>query len=334
MMSVTAATGLADALARAGRDPHEILGPLGLRPEILARPNGLMPVADFARALEEAARLTGDDCFGLHLGEHAHPKNAGPLAYVVLNSPTMAVAFSNIARYLHVHNEAADVAFGRDSRWAYLRHTLGSPVEESRQHAEFAMAAALELIRLMAGSEWSPVEVRFAHKAPSQTEEHTRMFRAPVRFGCDTNAFVMEPELCDRQVPGADHRLYPIMVRYVERVLEAMPREDGLVASVRVFIGEAMREGEPTLGTVARQLTMGPRTLQRRLKAAGADFTDLLTDTRRRLSLQYLDDRRHTITDVAFLLGYSEVSAFNRAFKRWTGSTPLGYRRHARAGLA
>jgi AraC-like DNA-binding protein len=332
MISVAAAAGFVEAIERAGRNPDAILRPLGLRRESLSAPDGLMPSAQFTRALEEAARLTGDDCFGLHLGEQYHPKNAGPLAYVVLNSPTMAVAFANIARYLCVHNEAAEVSFERDGRWAYLRYKLDVPVEQSRQHAEFTAAVGLGLIRLMVGSEWSPVEVQFAHKAPVSTAEHTRVFAAPVRFGCGTNVFVMESDLSDRHIPGADRRLYPIIVRYLDRILEAMPRADGLVVSVRKCIGESMRQGDPTLLQVAERLCVSPRTLQRQLRECGVDFKHLVEDTRRQFSVQYLDDDRNTLTDVAFLLGYSEASAFNRAFKRWTGSTPSRYRCRSTTG--
>ena len=128
-------------------------------------------------------------------------------------------------------------------------------------------------------------------------------------------------------VPGADRRLYPVMERYLDRILQAMPREDGLIGAVRKCLGEALREGAPTLGQVAAQLGVSARTLQRQLHDRGVDFSGLVEDTRRRFAMQYLDDRANTLTDVAFLLGYSEVSAFNRAFKRWTGSTPSGYRR-------
>jgi AraC-like DNA-binding protein len=186
----------------------------------------------------------------------------------------------------------------------------------------------------MVGSDWSPVEVQFAHKAPASTAEHARVFGAPVRFGCGINAFVMESDLCDRHVPGADQRLYPIMVRYLDRILEAMPHADGLVVAVRKCIGETMRQGDPTLVQVAERLFVAPRTLQRRLRECGVDFKHLVQDTRRQFSVQYLDDDRNTLTDVAFLLGYSEASAFNRAFKRWTGSTPSSYRWRRHTGAA
>jgi AraC-like DNA-binding protein len=179
---------------------------------------------------------------------------------------------------------------------------------------------------MMVGSQWAPLEVRFAHEAPEQISEHLRIFRAPVLFGYPANAFVIEREFLERQIPAADQRLYQIMKRYLERVLAEIPQEDGVLASVRRAIAESMREGDPNLTRVAKKMAMSPRTLQRQLKEQGMEFKQLVHDTRRRFALNYLRSRRNTLTEIAFLLGYSEASAFNRAFKRWTGSTPLAYR--------
>ena len=88
-----------------------------------------------------------------------------------------------------------------------------------------------------------------------------------------------------------------------------------------------MRDGDPKLARVAKKLAVSPRTLQRKLRDYGLEFKKLTEDTRRRFAVNYLRDRKHTLTEVAFLLGYSDVSAFNRAFKRWTGTTPMDYRR-------
>jgi AraC-like DNA-binding protein len=106
-----------------------------------------------------------------------------------------------------------------------------------------------------------------------------------------------------------------------------MPQADGLMVSVRRAIGETMRHGEPTLGQVAARLALGARTLQRRLKQENLAFKGLIDDTRRQFALRYLRDPANTLSEVSYLLGFSEVSAFNRAFRRWTGSTPSEYRR-------
>jgi AraC-like DNA-binding protein len=327
-ISLAAAAGLIDAIKAAEGDPDQVLDSLGLDRAALSRPDGFIACADFARLLEEAARATGDECFGLHFGEQYHPKNIGPFIYVVLNSPTVGAALDNTVRYLKVHNEAAEVSLALEGHRASLRQSLiGLPVEDARQQSEYGLAVALNTIRMMVGSRWVPLEVQFGHRAPRDTSEHVRVFGAPVSFACPTNALVFEREFVERQVPAADERLYPILRRYLEQVLQEMPREDDALASVRRVVGEVMREGDPKLSEVARKIAMSPRTLQRRLREQGLDFKKLVDDTRRRFSLSYLRDPQNTLTEIAYLLGYSEVSAFNRAFKRWTGSTPVSYRR-------
>jgi AraC-like DNA-binding protein len=328
LISLAGATGLIEAIEAAGGDPDPILRSRGLDRSIFAKPDGFIASSDFAGILEETVRATGDDCFGLHFGESYNPKNVGPVTYVVLNSPTIAVAFQNAGRYLRVHNEAATVSFSIEGRWAYARHLLSNlATEAARQHNEYSLAVGLSMIRLMVGSQWAPVEVQFAHEAPRETSEHVRVFGAPVSFGYAANALVVEREFVERQVPAADERLYPVLRRYLDRVLKEMPREDALLASVRRVVGESLRDGDPKLRQVAGKLAVSPRTLQRQLKEYGVDFKALVDDTRRRFSLNYLRDRKNTLTETAYLLGYSEVSAFNRAFKRWTGSTPSDFRR-------
>ena len=330
MISVAATTGLLETITSTGANPDQVLGAVGLDRAVLANPEGFIPCSTFARLLEEAARATGDPYFGLHFGERFNLKDIGPLTYVVLNSPTIAIADQHIARYLKLYNQAAKVFFTVDERRAYRQNVLQDlDIDVPRQQNEYSMVIRLNAIRMMVGSQWAPLEVRFAHAAPEQTSEHLRIFRAPVLFGYATNAFVIEREFLERQVPAADERLYEIMRRYLERILEEMPQEHEVLVSVRRAVAESMREGDPALTNVAKKMAMSPRTLQRQLKEQGMDFKQLVADTRRRFALSYLGSRGYTLTEIAFLLGYSEVSAFNRAFKRWTGSTPLGYRDQA-----
>ena len=332
MMSVTAATGLVDAIKAAGGDAEQILSTLGLDRAALSRAEGSIACSTFARLLEEAARATSDPFFGLHFGERFNPKNNGPLVYVVLNSPTVAAGFETAARYLHVHNQAATASFSIEGDRVYLRYLLVDPeIESPRQQNEYGMAVVLSTLRLMVGSDWVPQEVHFVHEAGPQIAEHLRVFGAPVLFGCAANALVVEREFFERQVPAADQRLYRILKQYLEGVLNEIPREPDLLAAVRKTIGESMRDGDPKLTRVAKRVAMSPRTLQRQLKEHGVDFKQLMDDTRKHFALNYLRDRRNTLTEIAFLLGYSELSAFNRAFRRWTGSTPLDYRRRRAA---
>lgn len=333
MISIAAATGLLDAITAARGDPDKVLSALHLDRSVFSKTDGFIPSSIFAGILREAARVTADNCFGLHFAEHFNPKNIGPLAYVALNSPTIGAGIQNVERYLHVYDSSAKWFFTVETDRGYIRFVLtGLGAEHLRQSNEHGMAIVLNTLRMMVGSQWAPLEVQFAHEAPEQTAEHHRIFRAPVLFRCETNALVIERSLMERHVPAADQQLYLIMKRYLDQVLSEIPQEDSLFAAVRKAIAESMRDGNPQLARVAKTLAMSPRTLQRRLKESGLDFKKLVEDTRRRFAATYLRDRGNTLGEVAFLLGYSEVSAFNRAFKRWTGSTPLAYRRESTGG--
>ena len=248
MISVAATTGLLETIGSAGANPDQVLRALELDRAVLSNPEGFIPCSTFARLLEEAARVTGDPCFGLHFGERFNVKNIGPLAYVVLNSPTIAVADEHVARYFKLYNQAAKVFFTVEEQRAYLQYVLQDlDIDVPRQQNEYSMVIRLNTIRMMVGSQWAPLEIRFAHPAPEQTSEHLRIFRAPVLFGYATNAFVIEREFLERQVPAADERLYEIMRRYLERVLEEMPQEDEVLASARRAVADSMREGHPNL---------------------------------------------------------------------------------------
>lgn len=331
MISSSVTIGLLKAIGDAGANSDEILRNLHIDRADVSRPEGFIACSSFARLLESAAVETGDATFGLRFGAHSNPKNIGALAYAVFNAPTVKAAFETAGRYIHLHNEAAEVAFSEENNLSYFRYRVKNlDFDQPRQFVEYGMAAALNTLRMMVGSQWSPREVHLAHGATAITSEHTQLFRAPVIFARATNAFVMERDFCKQPIPAADPNLFKILSRYLENVLSHVPKEDQRLALIRRKIAETIKDGNPNLARVAKAMAWSPRTLQRQLSSCGTDFRTLLDDTRRRFALDYLKDFHNTLTQIAFLLGYSEVSAFNRSFKRWTGKTPLNYRRNLR----
>ena len=327
MISVAATTGVLEAITAAGGNAEQILARVGLNASLLANLDEFISCEAFARLLEEAARDTGDDCFGLHFGEQFNPKNIGPLTYAVLNAPTVGVADEQVTRYLKLYNQAAQVSSTVDGPRAYMKYVLCDVgIPSLRQQNEYSMVIRLNTIRMMVGSQWAPLEVQFAHEKPANTSEHERIFCAPVLFGFATNNFLVEAEFLDSNVPAADPGLYRIVKRYLDEILDTLPQADNAITSVRRAIAEVLREGEPSLTRIAKKMGVGPRTLQRQLKARQIQCRKLVDDTRKHFALSYLKDPKNTLTQMAFLLGYSEASAFNRAFRRWTGSTPLAYR--------
>ena len=332
-ISVAATTGLLAAISDEGADPDPILRAVGLERSALENRDGFIATATFAHMLEEAARATHDDSFGLHFGVRFDPKDIGALLYVVLHSETVGLAMHNIERYVHIHNNAARVSVEIEGDRAHLRyHVVANGTTFSmRQHNEYSMGVLLSTFRMIGGDEWRPLEVQFEHGPLRDTAEHSRVCRCPVLFGMPANAMVVQHDFLGRVLPHADPKLYRVLNQYVERLSSELPREMDWLAAVRNAIAEAMLEGDPKRVRVARKLSISTRTLERRLKEHEIVYSAVVDDTRRQFALTYLKDRKHSLTEIAFLLAYSEVSAFNRAFKRWTGATPARYReRNAR----
>ena len=332
MISTTVTRGLPDTIASAGVDPAKLFDRFGLSAGAFSQKDSYIRCSDFARLLEDAAAETRDDAFGLHFGARGNPRDIGPLSYAVSNAPTIAAAFDVAGRYLHLHNEAVQLSI-HPARLlvsvCYVHANLG--LDNLRQLNEYSMAMAINMLRMMAGSRWSPREVQLSHPRPQDVSEHLASFGSPVLFDCPVNAIVVEREFYESAVPAADPRLFQIMRHYLDDVLRKMPREDDRKCAVRKAIAEVMRGSSPSLRLVAQKLAISPRTLQRQLKQYDVSFKDLLNDTRRQFALEYLQDPNDSLTQIAFLLGYSEVSAFNRAFRKWSGKTPLHYRRSLNA---
>jgi AraC-like DNA-binding protein len=184
--------------------------------------------------------------------------------------------------------------------------------------------------RQATGADFAPVEVRFRHGAPADPSEHRRLFRAPLRFESGMNGVVLRRDLLDAPLVKADAGLCAVLERHAAELLRRIPHATVLSERVRQLVAKDLASGVPSAGAVARGLSMSRRSLQRHLRADGTSHRDLVDTLRRELAMAYLAERRIAVAEVAFLLGFSEASAFHRAFKRWSGTTPAEYRRSRR----
>jgi AraC-like DNA-binding protein len=192
------------------------------------------------------------------------------------------------------------------------------------------LALAVLQGRRATGEEFAPRAVCFAHPRPARVSEQERLFRAPVRYGCERNEVVLDRTLLERRQRQAEPRLLAMLDRHLEGLLSQLPEDRSLRGLTMRAMADHLLDGEPALSTVAAKLHMSPRSLQRRLRDESTSFAKLLADLRHNLALRHLRNPRTTIGEVAFLLGFSEVSAFHRAFKRWTGRTPMEHLRSVR----
>ena len=312
--------------ARAGVPPEQILSAAGLTQSALEDADARVPYAAIQRAWDEAVRRTGDEAFALRAAENVAPGAFRVLDYLVRSSDTLRDAFLQIERYYRLIHDTVTVKLVEtpvEARFIYE----GTPEQVPGQAADLALSLAVLRGRSLTGASWSPRAVRFRHPAPRDDSPWKRLFGCPVEFSQDENALVLDPAHLQLHVATADPTLRAILDRHAEELLARLPKADDFVLQVRQRVASALSGGEPTLEAIASQLAITPRTLQRRLKEHGTTYQLLLEELRRELALRYLRDHGLEISEVAFLLGFSEPSAFHRAFRRWTGTTPLSFRR-------
>jgi AraC-like DNA-binding protein len=321
---------VAGAAAR-GVPPDELLSAAGIAAADLADPDGRLPRACEVRLWHEAARLTGDGCFGLHLSELLAIGDFGALGFAVRSSATVGEAYQRVARYLRLMAQDATLQIHLDGGAARLRHVPPTTEPRPSHHAvEFLMTNLLFVGQRGASAAFTARAARFRHPAPARTDEHRRLFGPGVRFAQEHDELVIDRELLSLPQAQAEPALCEVLDRHLSALAERLPADIGFLEQVRSCMAAELSRGEPTLPSIALRLRMSPRSLQRRLQQEGSSLQSLLSRLRADLAVRYLSESRESISEVAFLLGFSEVSTFHRAFKRWTGVTPAAYRRDRR----
>lgn len=323
------------ALSR-GCDLTGALIELGVTEEQLNDPAARIPLTVEQALLERGIAGTGDPLFGLHMGEQIRPRFMGSLGYASMSSARLRDAITLMLPYQRVTTEfgtthAAEQADRYVIHWEDAPATRGLP--QSRQRVENYFAACITFGRWITGSAENPAEIRFAHAAPADTAElaeYRRIFRCPVHFDAGENSISLPLRVLDLPLRDADADVHKVMRGRVQRELSTYQARGGLREQVRHAIHEDMLEGAPSIDSVALRLGLKPWTLRRRLKVDNLDFTTLLDDVRKALADEWLRNSSRTVSDIAGSLGYSEQSAFNRAFRRWFNATPIEYRERAR----
>jgi AraC-like DNA-binding protein len=239
----------------------------------------------------------------------------------------MSDAFVRYQRLFHEGNESYRLERG-DRVEMILQ--LRSDLVRSDHLIEFVLATWVIRLRRMTGRPISPLGVDLAHAAPGRDDaDHRTFFGSDVRFERGRDALVFTRDVLALPVAGANRDLTAALEQSLARELAALGERggDGIAALARDRLREALLTGRCDVTTVSKALAMSERTLQRRLGECGTTFQALLDDVRRELALAQLERGAGTLTDLAFTLGYADLSAFSRAFRRWTGESPVEYRR-------
>jgi AraC-like DNA-binding protein len=285
---------------------------LGLRRDQLGVERRI-PLDKYCALLDLVADVTGDDHFGLRFRATYAFDNASVLGYILRSSPSIGAAIRNAARYVRVHVDGLQLSLMFAGREARLVYRLTDPsIAVSRHYAELLMVHAMHVFRLAADESWSPDEVWFRHGPPAGLAPYRRYFGAPVRFHLSEYTTVFDRDILGRPLRAFDQQLLGILEEHANMMLAQLPPlDDDLLGRLEQFVIGALSEDRA--GAAVRALGMSTRTLQRRLRERGMVFAGLVDEVRRRLSARYLAHGTLTLGEIAWLLGYSESSAFNRA---------------------
>jgi AraC-like DNA-binding protein len=316
-------------LMASGYDPLPFLHARGIDSTLLLDPDATVPMSACVGLLADGVRATGDNNLGLHVAEHAELGSFDVHFYAMVSSPTLGAAFERVCRYQRLIHETSQVRLETSGDRALLSHRLPGGMAAPRQTAELLLAAWVRAGRVATRTRWSPAEVRFAHRAPRDSRDHERFFGAPLRFATGENALVLPAALLDLPCRRTDPSLLSLLDRYAADRL-SVPQTATLADRARAALSEELQAGNVTAQGVAARLRVSIRTLHRSLAAEGTSYRRLLDQLRLDIAERHLIDDRMSVAEVAFLVGFSEISAFHRAFKRWTGRTPVTFRAEAR----
>ena len=321
-----AATGFRDFIGRNGGNAEQIFSSVGVEEQELDNLNLALDLGAYVSMMELAAAQTGNENFGLWYGQQFQPEMLGLIGGVAIASPTLEVALTNLAKLFPYHQQATEVRFISDGRLMQLQYRiLDGGIVERRQDAELTLGMFINVFRHCLGSQWAPEEIHCEHPKPDGWRDHEAAFAAPVYFGQRTNAIVFRSDVLQHRMRNGNvHRLTQLCGKLVQ--VGAGTAVVSLLDQVKGEIRSRLPDGPPYIETIADALVIPRWTLQRRLADYGLSFSDIVDLVRRELAERYIRQSTVTIAEVADILGYSELSAFSRAFRRWFELSPQQFR--------
>lgn len=309
-------------IAEYGHDPEPIFTRQGIDFEMLLTPGMRVSQGKKEGLWLTAAKIIGDPCFGLHAAKFWHPSHFNALGYAWLASSTLREAMKRADRYFRILSNTTDARVVESDAGVSLivSRTMRQPA-----HMDLTMAIFVTMCRLNIGTDFSPVSVEFMHPEPDCSEKYRTFFNAPVRFDTEVDRITISVADADARLPSGNPNLASLNDQVLLRYLKELDQQD-VVHRIQSAIVDKLSSGKITDEVIARAVNMSVRSLQRRLHEAGTTFGGVLDRTREELARKYVAGGNMVFSEIAFLLGFSEQSAFSRAFKRWTGMTPTEFR--------
>ena len=318
---------LFQALQGAGMEEEAILRVLNITPAELEDANGRIPIQRLGDMWQQAIEVSKLPLLGLLTGSHVIPADYGIIGHVALASNSLADAFYTGIKYEHLINDSYETELIEEDDIIYNRlHCNDLSAEQAEPLIEFDFAAFISFGRAAAAKHEAhlvkPVEVHFKHSPRGAIEEYERLLFAPVKFNMPHNQVAVHKSILELSTRAPDPSLLSMIQQRIQTMDEAYnSSQNSTSKQVSRFVLDNIELGFPTVEQIAESLNISASTLKRRLTKEGASYQALISTLKRELAESFLKEET-PIADIAMILGFSETSAFTRAFKKWTGVAP------------
>lgn len=310
-------------------DPLPLFKKVQMDPQLMHQAGARYPVKRINALLREVYGKVNDQCFGLAIDSCWHPSHMGTLGYVLIMSKTLRDTMERLLRY---HKVVSDTPIGELNE-DKLKGTLsfiaiwdGDYSARLPLREDVEIAWLLSILRMNYQKDLAPLSVSFTHPRPDCAGKFYEYFQCSIEFDSEKCSLTLPLDVSEELLPGHTDELLNFSDQMMTRYLKSLSAHN-LVTRVKKAIVSYLPSGEATLENVATDLYMSTRSLQRALQQEDTSFHSLLNESRMELAMDYVKDPNMDLTEVAFLLGFSELSSFSRSFKRWTGSSPAKYRK-------
>ena len=308
-----------------GHDPAPLYRKAGINPKLLQKSDARINISHVDELWRLAVELLDDPCFGITMTAHWHPSYVGALGYAWCASSTLRTAFDRVVRYIHVVTEDLNIKLEQTASGLRVIADLEKSIFTLPQHHDVVMSVLMHMSRFNYGEELLPVEVCLAHGKPHCEKTISEFFRTPIVYGAPESSITLSNKDVDEKLSSGNRELALLHDEFLMKYLIEIKKGD-IVQQIQSVIIDNLPSGKVTDNLIAKELNLSERSLQRKLKEHGTTFRTVLDDVREMAAIQYIKNPMNTMSDIAFLLGFSEQSAFSRAFKKWTGTSPMKYR--------
>jgi len=312
-------------------DANAVLASVGIDAEGAWDPKHMLDEEAYYGMIELMAEQIDITSLPLIVGGAMRPDEYGALGLAWKAAPNLLGSLSRVARYWRLWTSVAQYELDETARGTlYVQHREGPRRLGMRISIEATLASTVSLSRQVSPRPFSPIEVYFQHPAPKTLVHHEAFFGCPVHFGADKDALLLSRQSLSEPNVLGDEGITQFLVAHLDQELAQIDDTPALQTQTKGEIARALSEGLPKMADIARSLGLSARSFHRRLAEQGLSFQTLTEETRREIAIAMLQEERYALSEIAFLTGYSEQSAFNRAFKRWMGITPATYRKSLR----